>query len=100
MINWGRFMNWSGMVYWFVDWSWVVNWSWFVNWGWVINWGEFVNWSSVITTLHRSRLIWNGMAFIRYISNIPSVMIRGVFYVLEPSIRKKNAIMTIDTISI
>ena len=100
MIYWGWLMNWSWMVYWFVDWSWGVDWCWFVNWRWVINWSGFVDWSSMITTLHKSRLIWNSMVIIRYVSNISGVMIRGVFYVLEPSIREKNAIMTINSISV
>ena len=87
-------MNWSRVVYCFVDRSWMAYWKWFVN------WSGFVDWSSMITTLHRSRLIWDGMAFIGYVGNISGVMIRGVFYVLKPSIRKKNAIMTINSISV
>ena len=100
MIYWSLFMNWGGMVYWFVDWSRVVDWSWFVDWSRMVNWGGFVDWSSMITTLQRGRLIWNGMAFIGYVGNISGVMIRGVFYILESSIRKKHAVMTINSISV
>merc|ERR1719192_1787333 len=99
-MDWSWIMDWSWMVHWFVDWSWMVDWSGFMDWGWVVDWCGFVDWSRMITTLYWSRLVWNSMAFIGYISNISSIMIRGVFYILESAIRKKYTIMTVDSISV
>ena len=100
MINRSWLKNWSRVVHWLVDRSWMINRCCFVDWSWMVNWSWFMDWSSMISTLYWGRLVWNGMAFIWYVSNISGVMVRGVFYVLEPSIRNKDAIMSINSISI
>ena len=102
MINWGCVMNRSWVINWsrFVNWGWMVNW--FVDWCWMIDWGRLVYWSGVVrcSVLSWSWMVWGGVSFIRYVSNISSVMISSVFYILTSTIGKKNTVMSVDNCAI
>ena len=83
LVGWGL-VHFSSVV----DWGSVVSFSSVVDWGGMISWRSLVNWSR------------GGISLIRYIGNVPSVVISSILYILTSTVRKQDRVMSINVTTI